>query len=125
MNISKYSKKRFYEGIELWRVDADFADPMFNYLVYGYSPGSFFTAVLANNFGDAVARSHPANTITALKALSGWINDCMPFQARGSYEKVKAWIELDEDTRRDVLVAHNLIYTGKQETFLEIKGEPA
>lgn len=125
MNISKYSKKRFYEGIELWRVDADFADPMFNYLVYGYSPGSFFTAVLANNFGDAVARSHPANTITALKALSGWINDYMPHIARGSYEKVKAWIEMDEATRRDVLVAHNLIFTPKQETFLEIQGEPA
>lgn len=122
--ISKYSKKKFYEGIELWRVDAEFADPMFNYLVYGFSPGSFFTAVLANDFSSAIARSHPANTITALKALTGWINDCMPFIARGSYDKVNAWTKLDEATRRDVLIAHNMIYTPKQETFLAIKGEP-
>ena len=125
MNISKYSKKKFYEGIELWRVDADFADPMFNYLVYGFSPGSFFTAVLANDFISAVARSHPSNTITALKALTGWIRDCMPRVAYGSYENVEAWMKRDEAERRQILVMHNLIFEPKRETFLEIKGEPA
>ena len=122
--LSKYSKKKFYEGIELWRVDHDFADPMFNYLVYGFSPGSFFTAVLANDFTSAVARSHPGNTMTALKALSGWINDCMPRMAWGSYEAVKAWQAKDEQDRRDILVMHNLIFAPKQETFLAIKGDP-
>ena len=123
MNISKYSKKKFYEGIELWRVDADFADPMFNYLVYGYSPGSFFTAVLANDFISAVARSHPSNTMTALKALTGWMRDYMPRQAYGSYDNIEAWMKRDEAERRHVLVMHNLIFEPKRETFLEIQGE--
>ena len=123
MNISKYSKKKFYEGIVLWRVDDEFADPMFNYLIYGFSPGSFFTSVLANDFLGAVARSHPSNTITALKALTGWIQDCMPRRAFGSYEAVKEWLDMDETTRREILIMHNLICTPKQETFLEIKGE--
>jgi len=125
MKLSDYSKKKFYKGIELWRVDKDFSDPMFNYLVYGYSPGSFFTAVLANDFMGAVARSHPGNTITALKALTGWMSDCMPRMAWGSYENVKAWQAKDEQDRRNILVMHNLVFTPQQETFLEIKGEPA
>ena len=124
MKLSDYSKKKFYKGIELWRVDKDFSDPMFNYLVYGYSPGSFFTAVLANDFMGAVARSHPGNTITALKSLTGWISDCMPRMAWGSYENVKAWQAKDEQDRRNILVMHNLVFTPQQETFLEIKGEP-
>lgn len=124
MKLSKYSVKKFNEGIELWRVDKDFADPMFNYLVYGFSPGSFFTAVLANDFTSAIARSHPGNTITALKALTGWINNCMPRMAWGSYENVKAWQDKDEEDRRHILVMHNLIFAPKQETFLEIQGEP-
>jgi len=123
MNISKYSKKKFYEGIGLWRVDDAFADPMFNYLVYGFSPGSFFTSVLANDFLSAVARSHPSNTITALKALTGWMQDYMPRRAFGSYEAVKEWLDMDEATRREILIMQNLIFTPKQETFLEIKGE--
>jgi hypothetical protein len=122
--LSEYSKKKFYTGIELWRVDKDFAEPMFNYLVYGYSPGSFFTAVLANDFRSAMARSHPSNTVTALKALTGWMGDCMPRRAFGSYEAVDAWLEMKEEDRRQILVMHNLIYTGKQETFLAIKGDP-
>ena len=124
MTLNKYSKKKFYKGIELWRVDADFADPMFNYLVYGYSPGSFFTAVLANDFISAVARSHPANTITALKALTGWITDYMPRSAWGSYDNVKEWIGRDEADRRQVLIMHNLNLEPKEETWLELKGEP-
>ena len=124
MTLSKYSRKRFYEGIELWRVDDTFAEPMFNYLVFGYSPGSFFTAVLANDFVSAVARSHPSNTMTALKALTGWMRDSMPRLAYGSYEAVDAWLALGVEERRQVLVEHNLIYTGKHETFLEIQGEP-
>lgn len=125
MDVSKYSKKKFYEGIHNWRVDDAFADPMFNYLVHGFSPGSFFTAVLANDFHSAMSRSHPSNTITALKALTGWMYDCMPRRAFGSYEAVDAWLKMDEDSRREILVMHNLIFAPKQETFLEIKGEPA
>ena len=121
--LSKYSVKKFNESIELWRVDKDFADPMFNYLVYGYGPGSFFTAVLANDFISAMARSHPGNTITALKALTGWMCDCMPREAWGSYDNVKAWMARTETDRRQVLIMHNLILEPKRETFLAIKGE--
>lgn len=107
-----------------WNVDAEYADPMFNYLVYGFSPGSFFTSVLANDFYDAVVRSHPANTIPALKKLVGWVRDSMPREAYGSYAAVDHWISLTSDERRAVLEAHDLILTPKEETWAALNGAP-
>jgi hypothetical protein len=49
MNLTAHSRNRILKTFELWRVPKDFADPMYNYLVHGYEPGSFFTAVLAND----------------------------------------------------------------------------
>jgi len=125
MTVSEHSRHLFYKSFNLWHVDRDFADPMFNYLVYGFSPGSCFTAVLANDFLGAMSSSHPSNTVTAFKALAGWIRDCMPRRAYGSYEAVDIWLAMPEQERRDLLVLHNLVYTPKQETFLAIRGEPA
>jgi hypothetical protein len=101
----------------------DFADPMANYLVYGYEPGSCFTAVLANDFIGAIRSSHPSNTVEAFKALAGWIYSHVPLQAYGSYDKVNAWCDLDPDERRAVLELNRLIYTAKEETWLALKGE--
>lgn len=124
MKLSDYSKKKFKDSMGLWKVADDYADPMFNYLVHGFSPGSFFTAVLANNFYDAMARSHPSNTITALKGLTGWIRDCMPREAYGSYLQVEEWIKMTEEERRAILELNNLVYSSKQETWLAVKGDP-
>ena len=121
MNISVYSRNRLYATFKLW--DGDFADPIANYLVYGYEPGSCFTAVLANDFLRAVACSHPSNTIEAFKALAGWIREYMPKQACGSYANVSAWIALSPEARRTVLEKHRLIYTPKEETWVALKGE--
>ena len=50
MKLTKYSHNRLYETFAKWQVPKDFAEPMANYLVYGYSPGGCFTSVLANDF---------------------------------------------------------------------------
>ena len=120
IKLSSHSKKKLEDTFELWRVDKDFSDPMFNYLVYGWSPGSCFTAVLANDFARAIQTSHPANSIPAFKALTGWIGDHVPRNARGSYENVDRWIKLDPHLRRAELELKGLIYTEKQETWLAL-----
>ena len=56
MNITVYSRNRLYETFSKWDVPRDFADPMANYLVYGYEPGGCFTSVLANDFFAAMQR---------------------------------------------------------------------
>lgn len=125
MNLSQYSKNIIMKTFQLWEVPKDFADPMYNYLVHGWAPGSCFTAVLANDFYRAMQSSHPANTIEAFKALVGWMTEHMPHEAFGSYEAVNAWSAKSADDRRSVLEHHELIYTAKEETWLAIKSDPA
>ena len=108
-----------------WQVPKDFADPFYNYLVYGYTPGSCFTSVLANDFVSAIARSHPSNTINAFKALVGWMRDTMPEESYGSYEKVKAWTGINPEQRRIILEHHGLIFTSKEEVVKILKDEPS
>ena len=124
MKLSQYSRNIIMKTFKLWDVPKEFADPMYNYLVHGYNPGSCFTSVLANDFAGAIASSHPANTINAFKSLSGWMQDHMPKEACGSYKAVDDWCYLTENARRAVLEKHELVYSEKDETFLIIKGEP-
>jgi hypothetical protein len=121
MNITVYSRNRLYETFTKWDVPRDFADPMANYLVYGYEPGGCFTAVLVNDFFAAIQSSHPANTVEAFKCLVGWIRSSMPVEAYGSYLAVKHWLKLEEDDRRRVLENHQLIYTAKEEVVLTLR----
>jgi Txe/YoeB family toxin of Txe-Axe toxin-antitoxin module len=124
MQLSEYSKNRLKATFAKWEVDRDYSEPMFSYLVYGFDPGSFFTAVLANDFMAAVSHSHSANTIPALKRLVGWINDCMPVDAYGSYTAVTEWYRMDDEDRRYCLERHRLIYTSKEEVVKILKDEP-
>ena len=124
MTVTPYSRSRILATFATWRVDKEFADPMYNYLVHGFNPGSCFTAVLANDFLSAVSRSHPANTIEAFKHLAGWIRDTVPAEARGSYAAVDHWTSLTETVRREVLESAGLMLTADREMWLTLKGEP-
>lgn len=123
MKLSEHSKNRLMNTFADWKVPKDYADPMYNYLVHGFEPGSFFTAVLANDFCGAIQRSHPANTIEALKHLVGWIRDVVPVKAMGSYEAVKDWTSLDSEQRRALLEWRGLIYSVEDEIMLVLQGE--
>ena len=123
MMITVHSRNRLYKTFDRWEVPRDFADPMANYLVYGYEPGSCFTAILANDFVSAIRSCHPVNSVESLKALAGWIHSDMPPQAYGNYESVKAWLALNTEERRAILERNRLIYTAQEETWMALKGE--
>jgi hypothetical protein len=96
---------------------------MANYLIYGYQPGSCFTAVLANDFLKALSCSHPSNTINSFKALAGWINEHCPTVAYGSYANVDAWCDITSAMRRPILENCRLVFTEKEEVWMALKGE--
>ena len=123
MNLTAHSKNRLMQTFAHWEVPKEFADPMYNYLVYGYYPGSFFGYVLSNNFAKAILSSHPSNTIEALKHLVGWMRDTLPEEAWGSYAKVVAWGGINEEQRRIILEEHQLIYTSKEEVWKILSDE--
>lgn len=123
MNLTYHSKNKLMQTFQRWDVPKDFAEPFYNYLVFGWLPGSCFTSVLANDFVSAISRSHPSNTITAFKALVGWIRDTVPEEAVGSYEKVNAWCGINPEQRRIILEHTGLIFTSKEEVIKILKDE--
>jgi hypothetical protein len=124
MNLTVYSQNRLRQTFVSWGVPKDFADPMYNYLVHGYQPGSFFTYALANDFAKAILSSHPANTIAALKTLVGWMRDTLPEETWGSHAKVDAWCDMTAALRRPVLEQHRLVYTERDEVWMALKDQP-
>ncbi len=121
MEVTKHSRNRFLDTLAHWRVPKDYADPIYNYLVHGFSPGSFFTSVFANDFATAMLRSHPANTVEALKTVAGWIHNNCPHEAWGSYNKVGAWLIMSPAQRRQLLEGWNLVYTEQEEIMLTLR----
>jgi len=123
MKLSKYSEHRLRKSMNYWRVPKDYVEPMYNYLVFGFEPGSFFKGWYA---GDAMAiiHSHAANTVESLKDLSKWMLNCMPPEARSSHEKVAAWTKMSAADRRKILEEWDLVYSEEEETWMILKEEP-
>jgi hypothetical protein len=125
MNLTPYSRNRLLNTFAHWQVPKEYADPLYNYLVHGFQPGSFWTAVLANDFARAIQSSHPSNTVGALKAAVGWLNDTLEHGvAWGTPDAVDHWLQMTPEQRRLVLESNNLVYTEKDEVILILKDTP-
>lgn len=123
MQLTKYSQNRLMNSLYHWRVAKDFAEPMFNYLVHGFEPGGFFKGWYAND-ATSIIRSHPANTVQALKDLTKWMINCAPDPAWGNHDNVNHWLKMSAKDRRFVLEQYELIYTEAQEIEMALKGLP-
>jgi hypothetical protein len=124
MQLSDHSRNRLLHTFSLWDVKHEYRGHVYGYLVQGWPPGSFYTAMFANDFAGAMAHSHPSNRVDELKNLSGWIQSHMPEQARGSYDAVEKWPGMSDDDRRTALERAELIYDTKTEVWLILKNEP-
>jgi len=125
MKLSKHSKNRFMETLAQYEVPKGYADPIFNYLVHGLHPGDFWNAVFANDLMSAMGRSHPGNTIVALKNTVSWImNHLVNGTTHGSYKVVDTWLNMPVEERRGILEAVGLIYSEQTEIFMILKDEP-
>ena len=122
MELTKYSRNRLLNSLEYWSVEREYVDPMYNYLVHGFEPGSFLLGWYAND-AMAIVHSHPGNSVESLKNLSNWMINCMPNTAWGSYPKVDAWLSLSDAERRTRLEACELIFTEQEEIMRALKGE--
>ena len=123
MNISKLNRDRVMLSASRWTVPREYFDPLYNYLVHGFEPGSFWTAVLANDFMTAVQHSHPSNDIPALKHCVGWIRDTFPQGSYGDYQSIKYWVNMDPSERRMTLEHHRILLTEQEEIMAALKGQ--
>lgn len=124
MKLSKYSKYRMYRTFRDYNVPGEWSNVLINYLVHGLDPGSFFTALFANDAMATVGHSHPSNNMAALKTVVSWLQEYMTEgEAFGSYQKVEAWLSMPSTQRRKVLETLRLIYTEQEEIILILKDE--
>jgi hypothetical protein len=123
MNLTKFSRDRMMVTATRWTVPRDYFEPLHNYLVYGFAPGSFWSAVLANDFMRAVQHSHPSNDISALKNTVGWILNSFPEQSYGDHDRVILWQDLEAIQRRRILESTDMIYTEQQEIMMALQGK--
>lgn len=61
-----------------------------NYVLYGYMPGHFLTAILSNNLHEAVSRAD-AQSAEALYAIARFVYMKLPAGCWGNMDKVNAW----------------------------------
>ena len=121
MQITKFSKQLIDDTFDEYSVPRDYIEPIYNYLVHGYSPGAFFTAVLRNDWHGAITRSHPSNQIESLKRISNWIYNYMPGQAYGSDYAVNNWLSASDESRRIILEQNGLMYSSEEETIMALR----
>ena len=125
MQLTNHSRRRLMLSATRWTVCREYFDPLYNYLVHGFEPGSFWKAVLANDFAGAMQSSHPSNDLPALKHVVGWMRDSFPPSAYGDYDAVILWCGLEPGQRRLILERHNLIYSEQDEIMMILRSEPA
>jgi hypothetical protein len=123
MNLTKFSKDRMKLSASRWSVPREYFDPLYNYLVHGFEPGSFWTAVLSNDFMRAMQSSHPSNDVTTLKHTVGWIQDSFPQESYGNIHMVEDWVNRSAHDRRRILESARMIYTEQEEIIKGLRGD--
>lgn len=73
----------------------DFKGSMERYLLYGFKPGGFATAMLACDMERALYVADTHNR-TVFWAIAMWVRERMPQGSWGSYQAVDAWCR-DQD----------------------------
>ena len=121
MNLTKFSRNRMMESATRWTVPREYFEPLYNYLVYGFEPGSFWSAVIANDFMRAMQHSHPSNSIPHLKHVVGWMLDSWPADSYGDRDTVILWMDLESGHRRRILESSRLIYSEQEEVMMALK----
>lgn len=73
------------------RLPAHMQDTARRYVEAGIPGGSFFTAVVSNDFMQAFSRADDSNT-DAMRDWAMWLYNDAPCGCYGSQDKVRAWI---------------------------------
>ena len=100
---------KFIETFSMFpAVPVELPSSLWLYFCYGIPPGGFMTAVLCNDFCDAVCRAHPMLTAETLRSLAKWLINCAPSDSFGSADKMRRWQSLTNDERKDIMILYRL-----------------
>ncbi len=74
-------------------ITADAIDVLGNYVMFGFSPGSFYEEILIGDSDAAYKKAHEVirHQPEVIENLIQWINELFPEDCYGSREIVEAW----------------------------------
>jgi len=73
-------------------VPENFIQPLRRYVIDHTMTGDLLHGILIDNWWMAIMHAHTALTVEDLKAITRFVWDAVPPEARGSHEAVKAWV---------------------------------
>ncbi len=85
-------------SLGMTRIPDNLHDGIMRYIAHGIQPGSFLTAVMANDLTESFARADMHSRAT-LFFIVEWLYQHCPITARGSNEAVRAWIDMHQQRR--------------------------
>jgi len=118
----KPGEEGFWDTFESCPVPSEWQMELYNYIIMGLQPGSFFTAVLSNDLMRAAGSSHVLNDWLDIMALCQWIYHEAPTCAWGDQSNVENWLALTKEQRTKICVEHKLVITGKDLTWRIVNG---
>ena len=107
----------FFKTFKQWPVSDSWAGELYNFFILGYQPGSFHTAVLANDLKGAVYKSHISNQWEDIQSFVRWMFANAPAKSIGSYENVQNWLALTDDERTKIGIERKWILTDEELTW--------
>jgi hypothetical protein len=105
-----------------WPVEFDHWDQeIYNYLIRGWQPGSFHTALFAGDLFGAAQHSHHFNQWEGIVQVAKWVLNVAPPESKGSYENIEKWCKLSDAERQTILLRCGLLYTDREVTWKILK----
>lgn len=89
-------------------VHEDCRDAIFNYLVYGYEPGGFLTAVLCNDLYRAATVCDFENA-KRLTEVARFVIQALPGACYGNREIMAEWMAKTNEEREQILIKGKLL----------------
>ena len=84
------TEQEIRDSLAVAGIPANMHDGVVRYLLHGVRPGSFLSALFANDFVACCVRADAENT-AALPDWAAWIINHAPASCRGSYLAIERW----------------------------------
>lgn len=107
----------FFQTFELYPVHDEWQEELYNYFIKGWPPGSFHTALFANDLVQAAFRSHVANKWGAIREFMKWVYANAPEGSWNSFENVEDWLKLSDAQRRKICENKGWMLTDEELTW--------
>lgn len=82
-----------------WYIPSRMMEGVYDYLHYGYRPGSFLKAIFANDLVKATGQADDEN-LRNIPAYAAFLYNDAPQPSWGSYKKVDAWIKYKQEQQQ-------------------------